>query len=906
MSEEQPIFVSSEDDVADVRERLAKITSRQVTLVIPSQTRLHSPVAWKLLHKDARQLGKDILIVSSDPQVRSVAQSAKFRVAHSLESSSSGRATPGSRPSRTGQAARGGRGTASPQGRGQLRSSTARRNVEQGSLGPRSQASGQISRSTQSSQSTQASQAGSYKESPEWYDPLSERSRPRREPESERPAANEAVTGGLSLPPSSTFEVFESNEPIYGQPYEFRIEPSLPIHPLPAESIDEPNLLMEDFNQAQNIRQAALEGSSEKPPATPGGKQGTGGATYRPTPLPREADDPFTYMEDAQPSPSPEQHGSVSIEGFDTTEHTMRDVSDFPTNILENDIEYEGDLGDFVERERRPPLTRPWDELPPEEEEPRVYGRRARSTRSGRISPPSEEVRIVDSRPPDDEAARRTASQQPQQQRPQQPLVMPTTANTRGAGPATAPAGLASRSGKPPAPQSRVGAGAPRTAPGRPAQGQRSQRPVPARTAPRPARERRRRRGGGIWIAVAILLVLIAGALAYFGPSADITITLPPSYYTHDISLTASTGAAARQSNGTQTMPATVLTSSAFTVSKDDLAATGSRAVGNTVATGEVVFTNTVATSGPITIPTGTLLQTTGNNPVQFVTTAESIVPRAAGASSPVIPINAVQKGTSGNVAANSITVIAPEGLQTIEQRNNTIDPALLKQLNVTNPDKTAAGGTETQQFVTDSDLQAATKALQGLLQSKVDAWQAPVGRGDVVGKPYITSMSQIDGPKAGTDVKDTTFSAKLSGKAAVLVVSQAALQDAARSQLSALMSKDAKYSHFMIYTDANNPVKLAKPNLLSGNNNTTLLMTFSATCTVLPNLTADQVQNMVVSKSKADAYDTLTSRKNIPDVQHVFITINPAFVNWMPFWTAHINVHIKPEPAPSGVPGRS
>src|SRR5262249_47763194 len=118
MSDEQTIYVSPDDDLTTLRERLEQIPSQKITLVIPNQTQLRSHVAWKLLYTRTRELGKEVLIVSSDPQVRSVAYAAKFKVAHSLETSSNpGRSRSGSRP--------GGAGRGAPTSRRPVTSSTA-------------------------------------------------------------------------------------------------------------------------------------------------------------------------------------------------------------------------------------------------------------------------------------------------------------------------------------------------------------------------------------------------------------------------------------------------------------------------------------------------------------------------------------------------------------------------------------------------------------------------------------------------------------------------------------------------------------------------------------------------------------------------------------------------------------
>ncbi len=80
MSDEQTIYIGPQDDLTNVRERLERIPARRVTLVIPSQTLLRALIAWRNLYARAQELGKEVLIISSDPQVRSVAQGAKFKV----------------------------------------------------------------------------------------------------------------------------------------------------------------------------------------------------------------------------------------------------------------------------------------------------------------------------------------------------------------------------------------------------------------------------------------------------------------------------------------------------------------------------------------------------------------------------------------------------------------------------------------------------------------------------------------------------------------------------------------------------------------------------------------------------------------------------------------------------------
>src|SRR5258707_129832 len=111
MADEQIIYVSPEEDLMNVRERLEQAPARRIILVIPPQTHLRSHVGWRVLHARMRELGKEVLVISSDRQIRAVAKAVGFRVADSLESPSSNRPRPASRP---GRMAPGGKTTTRP------------------------------------------------------------------------------------------------------------------------------------------------------------------------------------------------------------------------------------------------------------------------------------------------------------------------------------------------------------------------------------------------------------------------------------------------------------------------------------------------------------------------------------------------------------------------------------------------------------------------------------------------------------------------------------------------------------------------------------------------------------------------------------------------------------------------
>ena len=49
MADEQIIYLSPEEELTSVRERLERVPTRRIILVIPAQTQLRSHVSWRLL-----------------------------------------------------------------------------------------------------------------------------------------------------------------------------------------------------------------------------------------------------------------------------------------------------------------------------------------------------------------------------------------------------------------------------------------------------------------------------------------------------------------------------------------------------------------------------------------------------------------------------------------------------------------------------------------------------------------------------------------------------------------------------------------------------------------------------------------------------------------------------------------
>ena len=76
MAKEKIIYLGPEEELTNVRERLENTKAGYIILIIPPQTQLRSHVGWRLLRSRVRELGQDVLIISSDRQIRAVAKAA--------------------------------------------------------------------------------------------------------------------------------------------------------------------------------------------------------------------------------------------------------------------------------------------------------------------------------------------------------------------------------------------------------------------------------------------------------------------------------------------------------------------------------------------------------------------------------------------------------------------------------------------------------------------------------------------------------------------------------------------------------------------------------------------------------------------------------------------------------------
>ncbi|WP_220193350.1 baseplate J/gp47 family protein [Ktedonospora formicarum] len=864
----QTIYIGPEDDLTSVRERLQNVESRHVTLVIPAQTQLRSHVAWKLLHARAREMGKDVLIVSSDPQVRSVAQAVKFKVAQSLEA-------PPSKPRQMSRSVR-----SSPPGRSRPAS---RKTVE--GRGPSSRRSHQLERS-----------------SGRWHDDLPA---PSPLPPSSIEPVIESIPEPLKKPsqelkrkPSQVDKLSSAEvlpEPEHGASYNFDVDSVPPIRSLSPQEMDnsdEPDQLFEDYNQAQSIRRSAMrrktgEQAAKSEEASPPRGQDEPTPAYNMLPISSTEMafvDPFTYLEDElPPPPHSEQRGSVMMDQLDSGLHPIPEtpVSRVSEPGMENVIEDLGDLGRIEAFPGRSPLIEEGvDEVPPPSAPPvRPSKRSVPLSPRLRSEPEPIEPKEISA------FQREEIEDQPTIVFPQRPAVEGWRSSEREQpvhSRAVRPASGVTEHPNQVRPSSR--------------QSQASQRPAGRRTGPTTARSRRsivqsgRQKRSGLWVAVSIIFVLLIVALvAYFVPSADVTITFTGRSYSHAVTLVASqNGVVGPASSSSASVPA-----QSFSRDFDQDGsgtATGSKMVDNRTATGSVTFTNTGNTN--ITIPSGTIVET--QNGIQFATTAEAVVTTSGSGLNVVdMPIQAVKPGASGNVGPGKITVLTDEGKDMIVRSSHLSSPNQLK-LKLTNSSATTDGGSGKVTVVAQDDLNNVTKKLQDALSDDIQAWLSQLKKSsqDVVGKPHIES-TLTDAPKEGVPVESNIFPAHLRAHVLVMVVRANDIQKASIAPLNTFLIQEKNQSDYTISPDAASSIQIQ--DLKTSGEGAALTLNFTAQASTTPSMSIEAVQRLISGKSDGAARDDILRTYRNLNVRDVQITNFPSFVSWTPFWPPHINIHLVP-----------
>lgn len=287
MAKEKIIYLGPEEEMTNVRERLENTDAGYIILVIPPQTHLRSHVGWRLLHSHVRELGQNVLIISSDRQIRAVAKAAGFRVADSLESPPSDRPRPNNRPVRSNMSGKTSQGS--------------NKQASNGNKFRRSLQPGQQQISTSSDE------------------------------DSRLLSGSEDLSRESDAYASSTFDIED-------MPYDSRYDVPIETIPSPQYSAghqedDEVDSLAADYYVARSIRKAAQSSQSSQVSSTIENAETSSGKLEQSSKFPQPSgteDDPLGYIEDIQPSTLPEQRASMFIHDID---QGAPDISDVSTDV---------------------------------------------------------------------------------------------------------------------------------------------------------------------------------------------------------------------------------------------------------------------------------------------------------------------------------------------------------------------------------------------------------------------------------------------------------------------------------------------------------------------------------------------------------------------------------------------
>jgi hypothetical protein len=677
---------------------------------------------------------------------------------------------------------------------------------------------------------------------------------------------------------SSTYEI---EDVPYDSHYDFPIEtiPPIPTHHGEGDQEDgEVDPLEEDYYITRSIREANQSSDNSQLSPTVENTESSRSKSVQSSkiPLPGEIeDDPMGHMEDIQPIALREQRASTVLHYMD---QDVLDISDVPADVYEQEVEYVGEKEEGIlpdDRSSHAP-DRQVAEGSDDQETPLMDPIPPRSSRMGNTMLPSfDDIEDDDALPPsspvEDQTTRVTPSTVSKHESPEiiQYSQQSRKVNLNPSTPIT--------------------------------KGQVTSNKKRVVTIPplnKKAGSNSNRKGKRnlfiVSIALGVLGVLLLALVlfAYFGSNATVTVVVPAQVLSVPKQYVANMNPQSSQPNS---IPSQVHTYTATATGQGT--ATGTIQKGNQVASGTVTFTNTGST--PLDIPLNTVLTTSGA--VQFVTIADVLVPANNSIPSPV---QAQLPGGSGNVPANSITIIPPKSLGEIANNNPGVTPPTPKTLTVTNPDPTTGGGATNVQSVTSNDANALAATLQQQIQKEVNAWLKQVAHpGDVVGTPVpnvLTSPTPlleetfITTPAVGQPAPGGKFSGVLTAKVSVLVIPNASIQAAGKAQLAAY----ASHMNPPTTVATSSPIKVTVTKSTPSQDGKSLTVTVNATGYVVQQVPVQQISQQLAGKSEDQAKSYInTGQAGITGVVTTNIALFSPFLGFMPFRADQIHIVLLPGP---------
>lgn len=295
---------------------------------------------------------------------------------------------------------------------------------------------------------------------------------------------------------------------------------------------------------------------------------------------------------------------------------------------------------------------------------------------------------------------------------------------------------------------------------------------------------------------------------------------------------------------------------------------TGEGVIPQSRAKGTVIFRN--LTQQAVTVPAGTVVRTADAAPIRFVTTSDDVVHAGIGKTREV-PIEAVEGGLSGNVDADTITVV--EG-------------RLGLSLSVTNPEA-LTGGRETPSLqASDEDRTRVKEELMKDLEEEARVKLADeMKAGDILFENTFAvsqTLSEVYDPPAGAAGTKLTLSMQVEFSA--LYASASDL-----TELAALALNASLPSGFRAASDMLTVTPVAKPAV---NDDGSARWTVRAERRIVQQINNIQVTQMIQGIGSQQAQTLL--KQNLPLDGTPEVNLSPSWWPWVPIVPFRISVVVQ------------
>jgi len=844
MANEKIIYLGPEEELTNVRERLENTKAGSIILVIPPQTQLRSHVGWRLLHSRVRELGQDVLIISSDRQIRAVAKAAGFRIADSLESPPSDRPRPINRPVRSNMSGKTSQG--------------ANKRASNGNRASRSLQSGQ-----QQMPSSSGKNGGML-------------------------SGSENLSRESDTFASSTFEIEDIP---YDSHYDFPMETvSAPQSGVGDREDGEVDSLVEDYYVARSIREAAQGSESSQLSSTIKDPETSSGKFEQSSKIPQPSeieDDPLGYMEDIQPTALPEQRASTVIHDID---QGVPDISDVPTDVYDAEVEDLGDVGGGA-------LHDDWSSHASNEqmleESDNQATPRPRNGRMGNTVRPSledfgdEDDLLPPSSQIEDQPARLAPSTVARRE--PQPIIQPSPQARKVTVNPTM-----QQTNKPintTTKKSRV-----------------VTTPPLNRQVNRQASSNSNRNGKRILAIVSISLGVLLFALLllfYFGSNATVTVVVPSqSLSVTNQQYVASMN---QQSGQQNTIPSQVLTytptarglgTATGTIKQGNQVASGIVTFSNKgskpldIPNGTVLSTNSATPVQFATVADVYVPPDQSSNGIPSIAPVQAQLPGESG-NVPTNSITIIPPDSLNKIAQNNQGITPTPANLTVTNTNPTTGGGATNVQAVTSNDANALAATLQQQIQNEVNAWLKTIVHPG------DVAGTPVPNvltspTPLQGETYITT------PAVGQPAPSGKFSGVLTARVSVLIIRNASIQAAGRAQLMAHASHMNPPA--VVATSFPITVKVAKSTPSQDGKSLTVII--DSTGHVVQQVSAQQISQQLAGKSVDEAKSFISGQAGITGVVTTNIVVLPPFLGFMPFRPEQIHIVIQPGPVKGATNG--